>query len=100
MPTPPQRPPSDAVVLLSDPVDPAVNTAEPTSPLEPPAEGVEVLTPKGPTGLMRALAAASRPGAGARDLPTLNTAQLGGVVSLFDYDAALAVDLDGNPRAD
>jgi hypothetical protein len=49
---------------------------------------------------MRALAAASRPGAGPRELPTSDPAQPGTVVSLFDYDAALVVDLDGNPRAD
>ena len=100
MPTPPQRPPSDAAVLLSDHVHPAPATAEPAAGFDPPADGVEVLTPKGPTGLMRALAAASRPGAGARDLPTLDAAELGGVASLFDYDATLAVDLDGYPRVD
>ncbi len=100
MPMPPEHPPSDAVVLLPEPVLPGALTPEPAAAFDPPTEGVAVLTPKGPTGLMRALAAASRPGAGPRELPTSDIAQPGTVVSLFDYDAALVVDLDGNPRAD
>lgn len=55
------------------------------------------LTPKGPTGLLRALAEASNPGVAARCLPTLDAAAVGATASLFEYDPALASDLDGNP---
>jgi hypothetical protein len=53
------------------------------------------LTPKGPTGLLRALVDAASSGAGERALPTVDAAAVGAGASLFDYDAALALDLDG-----
>lgn len=55
------------------------------------------LTPKGPTGLLRALITASVPDAPDRALPTTDAAGIGLVVTPFDYDPALALDLDGEP---
>jgi hypothetical protein len=55
------------------------------------------ITPKGPTGLLRALITASVPGAADRALPTTDAAGIGLVVTPFDYDPALALDLDGEP---
>jgi hypothetical protein len=52
------------------------------------------LTPKGPTGLLRALRAASAGGEQERGLPIVDAATVGAGASLFDYDAALAMDLD------
>ena len=62
----------------------------------PPVGTDQGLTPKGPTGLLRALvdASAARE-AGERGLPTMDAHAVGAGASLFDYDAALALDLDG-----
>ena len=64
----------------------------------PPVGTDQGLTPKGPTGLLRALVDAS----GAREaversLPTLDANAAGAGATLFDYDAELALDLDGEP---
>jgi hypothetical protein len=83
--TPPESSGNDVIALLPD-------TA--------PAGNGLGLTPKGPTGLLRALAAASNPGVAARCLPTLDAAAVGATASLFEYDVALALDLDGNPLGD
>lgn len=65
---------------------------------DPPLQGHEQwVAPKGPTGLMRALADASTPGLVERRLPIVDAAAVGAGASLFDYDAALALDLDGEP---
>lgn len=57
--------------------------------------GDKSLTPKGPTGLLRALIDASTPHLTQRALPAMDTSIVAGGASLFDYDAALALDLDG-----
>jgi hypothetical protein len=64
-------------------------------PDTPPVGTDQGLTPKGPTGLLRALQAASSPDAQRRDLPTVDASAVGAGASLFDYDAAQALDLDG-----
>jgi hypothetical protein len=56
------------------------------------------LTPKGPTGLLRALRAASGSEAQRRSLPLMDAAEVGAPATLFDYDAELATELtDGGP---
>ena len=57
--------------------------------------GDKSLTPKGPTGLLRALIDASTPHLARRALPAMDTSLVADCASLFDYDAALALDLDG-----
>ncbi len=58
--------------------------------------GDKSLTPKGPTGLLQALIDASTPHLARRALPAMDTSLVAGCPSLFDYDAALALDLDGD----
>jgi hypothetical protein len=82
MSTHPQTSGNEAIALLSD---------------APTAGPGHVLTPKGPTGLLRALRAANNPDGAARALPIIDAATVGAGASLFDYDAALALDLDGEP---
>jgi hypothetical protein len=65
-------------------------------PDTPPVGTDKGLTPKGPTGLLRALQAASSPEAAQRALPTLDASAVGAGASLFDYDATQALDLDGD----
>lgn len=61
-------------------------------------EGPLALTPKGPTGLLRALISATAPDStAARALPTTDAAGIGLVTTPFDYDPSLAFDLDGDP---
>jgi hypothetical protein len=55
------------------------------------------IIPKGPTGLMRALITATAPVTADRALPTTDAAGIGLAVTPFDYDPALALDLDGEP---
>lgn len=55
------------------------------------------LTPKGPTGLLQALLSASPSTGPLRDLPLLDAAGITRCASPFDYDATLAIDLDGEP---
>jgi len=64
----------------------------------PPADrrGDKSLTPKGPTGLLRALIDASTPHLAQRELPAMDTSLVASGASLFTYDAALALDLDGD----
>jgi hypothetical protein len=62
----------------------------------PPVGTDRGLTPKGPTGLLRALQAASGSAGAQRALPTVDATTVGAGASLFDYDAALALDLDGD----
>ena len=58
--------------------------------------GDKSLTPKGPTGLLRALIDASTPHMAQRALPAMDTSMVPGGASLFDYDAALARNLDSD----
>jgi hypothetical protein len=55
------------------------------------------LTPKGPTGLLQALISASSGTGPLRDLPLLDATGITRCASPFDYDAALAIDLDDEP---
>lgn len=54
-------------------------------------------TPKGPTGLHRALCTASTPSVSELALPVADAALLGAGESMFAYDPRLALDLDGGP---
>ncbi|MFN7149270.1 MAG: hypothetical protein ACK4V6_07295 [Microthrixaceae bacterium] len=64
---------------------------------EPTPSDPLAITPKGPTGLLRALITATAPADADRALPTTDAAGIGLVVTPFDYDPALALDLDGEP---
>lgn len=55
------------------------------------------LTPKGPTGLLQALLSASPVLGRDQGLPLLDAAGITRASSAFDYDVALATDLDGEP---
>ncbi len=58
------------------------------------------LTPQGPTGLLRALADAATPGVTGRALPIVDATAVRSGASLFEYDAAMALDLDGELLSD
>lgn len=83
----------------------ALDTFDPLDPSSPTALGMAApmssdplaLTPKGPTGLLRALITATAPATADRALPTTDAAGIGLVVTPFDYDPSLALDLDGEP---
>ncbi len=64
---------------------------------DPVALDALAITPKGPTGLLRALITATAPTTPDRTLPTTDAAGIGLVVTPFDYDPSLALDLDGEP---
>lgn len=51
--------------------------------------------PRGPSGLLKALVHASCPVEPGRTLPTVDSAEVGTVARLFDYERDLAVDFDG-----
>ena len=59
-------------------------------------DGTQVTTvPRGrSTGLWGALALVAAPALGERGLPATDTSRFGLSETMFDYDAALAVDLD------
>jgi hypothetical protein len=70
-------------------------TVRPTA--DPTATDALAITPKGPTGLLRALVTATAPATPDRTLPTTDAAGIGLMVTPFDYDPSLALDLDGEP---